>query len=145
MAGRGKPAKPFQLFPVKEEFPETRKMSEKFDENMAIYQFFDHLIASGYVIARRGGGQLREMKPDTVIEHELLAFRKVDKIGYYNERTRMRQMYPHIVAKYGGDSLTAEVPNPEFADQGSKAPPPKLAAQADGLDFLLRKIRGEEE
>lgn len=145
MSNRRKPTGPSRLFPVKDEFPETRKMSEKFDANMDIYQFMDHMIAAGYVISRRDTtGALKEMRPESVVEHELLAYRGVNKLAYYTERTKMRNMYPHIVAKYGGDKLIAEVPTPEFVE-GEQAPAPKMAVQADGLDFLLRKIRGEDD
>jgi hypothetical protein len=107
------------LFPVRTEFPESRKMSENFDGNAAIYDFFDFLLERGYVLARREpeSGQLRAMKVRPTVEHEVLMFRGVDKIAYAVERDAMRAAYPHLWARYG---LSDETPIhdgvPEYAD-----------------------------
>lgn len=129
MSNRRKPTS--ALFPVKTEFPESRKMSENFDGNAAIYDFFDYLLSHGYVLARRDpeSGELRAMKVRPTVEHEVLMFRGVDKLAYAMERDAMRAAYPHLWARYG---LSDEAPIydgvPEYAEPpgGSRGRPPAL-------------------
>lgn len=117
MSNRSKPTS--ALFPVQSEFPESRKMSETLEGNLAIYEFFDHLLAHGYVLARRDpeSGALRAMKTRPTVEHEVLAFRGVDKFAYALERDAMRVAYPHIWAKYGlAEENSIEDVAPAFAE-----------------------------
>lgn len=107
------------LFPKQTEFPESRKMSENFEGNSAIYEFFDHLLAHGYVLARRDpeSGGLRAMKTRPTVEHEVLMFRGVDKIAYTLEAEVLRTRYAHLWAKYGlTDRPMVADAIPTFAD-----------------------------
>lgn len=116
MSNRRKPES--ALFPKQTEFPEAKKMSENFDANMAIYEFFDHLLSRGYVLARREpeSGNLLAMRTRPTVEHEVLVFRGVDKLAYALERDRMRAMYPHLATRYGIED-EYEIPAPEYAEQ----------------------------
>lgn len=108
------------LFPVKTEFPESRKMSENFDGNAAIYEFFDYLLERGYVLARREpeSGQLRAMKVRPTVEYEVLMFRGVDRIAYAVERDAMRAAYPHLWARYGlSEEAIVHDALPDYADE----------------------------
>lgn len=94
-------------------------MSENFEGNAAIYEFFDHLLASGYVLARRDAesGQLRAMKVRPTVEHEVLMFRGVDKLAFAIERSAMQAAYPHLWAKYGlADEAGVFEGGPEYAE-----------------------------
>lgn len=132
------------LIPRTDEYPQTRKMTESFKENMAIYDFVKHLMDSGYVIARRNNltGQLQVMEPWKTTEFEILRFRGVDRLAYQLEASKLRSMYPHLIEVYGVDS-EYELPVPEVVEQvelvGRKVEP----RPASGLDVLLGKIRGD--
>lgn len=106
------------LFPIKADFPESRKVMEASEGNEAIYNFFDFLLDKGYVLARRDpeSGQLRAMKTRPTVEHEVLLFRGVDKLAYALECDALRAAYPHLWAKYNLGDEPVQQTWPEFAD-----------------------------
>lgn len=106
------------LIPHTDEYPQTRKMTESFKENMAIYDFVKHLMDSGYVIARRHAptGQLQIMEPWKTTEFEILRFRNIDRLAYQLEASKLRSMYPHLIEVYGVNT-EYELPVPEVVEQ----------------------------
>lgn len=107
--------KPSALFPTQTEFPESKKMVDNSDGNMAIYEFFDYLIRRGYVLARidPATGRYRPTKFPGTVEHEVLLFRGVDRLAYAVESNRLRALYPHLADKYGVPR-EYELPEPGF-------------------------------
>lgn len=114
------------LFPGREEFPQTKKMSDTYNENMAIYEFVKHLVESGYVLARRSSstGQIQVMEPWKTSEYEILMFRGVDRIAYAVEANKLRAAYPHLIQIHGieGDY---EPPLPQVAEHIELAEHPR--------------------
>lgn len=147
MSNRRKPQRPAPaLFPAKAELPEADKMHRHSSENLAIYEFFDHLLQRGFVLARRDPetGQLRAMKPSTV-EHEVLLFRGVDVLAYRLEMQRLRREYEWLARKYGVDeaSVDREI-RAEYADEepGTAQQATMPVGEADALANLWSRLSG---
>lgn len=136
------------LIPRSDDYPETRKMTETFDANMAIYDFVKHLVDSGYVLARKQGDGLAVMEPWKTSEHEILRFRGIDRLAYLKETTKLRSMYPHLIQTYGV-STEYELPLPEVSHRYGPTEyvpaPDEPVEAADALAFLLGKIRPKDE
>jgi hypothetical protein len=116
---RPKP-KPGALFPGQREYPNMKKMVDSFEANAAVYEFFDHLLNAGYVLARRDPetGRLRAMKTRQTVEYEVMRVRGVDRLAYGAESDALRASYPHLWQRYGLDQ-EARGPSesvPEFAE-----------------------------
>jgi len=128
--------KPSALFPAQSEFPESKKMVDNSDGNMAIYEFFEYLVRRGYVLARidPATGHYQPTKFPGTVEHEVLLFRGVDRLAYAVENNRLRAMYPHLADRYGLPDQY-ELPEPGF-DGATVAVVPSVPVKVvDGRDL----------
>jgi erythromycin esterase-like protein len=87
------------------EFPEHAKMSDKFWENEAIYDFFEYLRTSGLFLARYDPlkAQIVGVPAFETLQSAVLKFRGVDERAYRLEGEALKARYPHIfeqVAKF---------------------------------------------
>lgn len=138
--------RPDPLFPVESDYSQSKKMNASFRCNAEIYDFFDHLLKGGYVLARRDPetGVLRAMHTRPTVEHEVLVFRGVDKIAYQAELDSLRAAYPHLWEQAGlgteGQRVTDVLP--EFAEpKPVKAPESPAAVHDDMLVSMAEAWR----